>query len=125
MGRSAVAYQPLANEIPENWSLYAVQIPDVISVAHMKNRRALKRLLKCAFLKSKKSDRAYCSVWTMCWGALAIKLAYMMEEQGMELVGVIEAGNFPSPRLPGKWFELWSKFFLGTVGYLIACTRKY
>jgi len=41
----------------------------------------------------------------------------MMEEQGMELVGVIEAGNFPSPRLPG--------FFLGTVGYLIACTRKY
>jgi len=26
-GGSAVAYQPLANEIPENWSLYAVQIP--------------------------------------------------------------------------------------------------
>jgi len=110
-GGSAVAYQPLANEIPENWSLYAVQIPGRDFSRPHENRRALKRLLKCAFLNQRKSDRAYCSVWTMCWGALAIKLAYMMEEQGMELVGVIEAGNFPSPRLPGKWFELWSKIF--------------
>jgi len=34
----------------------------------------------------------------------------MMEEQGMELVGVIEAGNFPSPRLPGNGLNCGQKF---------------
>jgi len=49
----------------------------------------------------------------------------MMEEQGMELVGVIEAGTFLRHVFRENGLNCGQKFFLGTVGYLIACTRKY
>ena len=111
-GGSAVAYQPLANEIPENWSLYAVQIPGRDFSRPHEKPESLEKVAEMCISEIKEKVTGPIVLYGQCvGGALAIKLAYMMEEQGMELVGVIEAGNFPSPRLPGKWFELWSKIF--------------
>jgi MFS family permease/surfactin synthase thioesterase subunit len=42
-------------------------------------------------------------------GALGLRLAYLLEQEGVKIISLFEAANFPSPRLPGKIFELWSK----------------
>ncbi|MFF0149403.1 amino acid adenylation domain-containing protein [Amycolatopsis sulphurea] len=104
-GGSAVAYQPLADALPDGWALQAVELP-----GHDRSRPA--EALQPA---SVVADRIVGELGEIdgpillyghCLGvALAVDVARRAEAAGVTLAGVALGAGFPTARLPGKVFD--------------------
>lgn len=104
-GGSAVAYQPLADALPANWALHAVELPghdrsrpdeelepiDVVSGRIVAEMRAIGGPVV---------------LYGHCQGvALTVEVARRAEAAGVELAGVGLGAGFPTARLPGRFFD--------------------
>lgn len=113
-GGSAIAYRELADQMPEQVSLYAVQIPGHDMSQKDGELIPLREVAAgvvdeiCKKVTSKKV-----AVYGHCLGgALGVEIARRLEQiSDKELVGVFMGGNFPASILPGKFFQIWNKLF--------------
>lgn len=104
-GGSAVAYQPLADQLPAHWGLYAIELP-----GHDMGRphdplvpgvEAAARVV--AELGSVKGPVL---LYGHCLGtAVTLEIARQAEAAGIELAGVGLGAGFPTARLPGRFFD--------------------
>ena len=111
-GGSAISYQPLANALPKNYSLYSVELPghdfsspneELVSSEEAANR---------CFEEIKAKVKGPIVLYGHCLGAsMATILAYKLEEAGFKVDGVFMSGMFPAPRISNKFFNVWDKIF--------------
>ena len=112
-GGSPITYRPLAQALPDNFALYAVQVP-----GHEFTRQdeALKPLEEVAENCIAEIKEKICTksivVYGHCLGStLAVEIARRLEQEGFNLIGVFAGGVFPAAYLPGKLSKLWNKLF--------------
>ncbi|WP_341282110.1 amino acid adenylation domain-containing protein [Paenibacillus sp. FSL H8-0537] len=110
-GGSAISYQPLADALADHYALYAVQVPghdfsnkdEVLEPLEEVARRCVQEI------KDKVAAPSIVVYGHCLGGALAIEIARLLEQENMNLAGVVMGGNFPVSQLPGKLFKLWNK----------------
>ncbi|MDQ8021456.1 MAG: amino acid adenylation domain-containing protein [Moraxellaceae bacterium] len=114
-GGSAIAYQPLADALPAQHRLYAVQIPGHDFSRPDDAPQSIETVAeRCVqeFLADASAAAGKVVVYGHCLGgALALEIATQLEAAGVALVGVCMGGNFPVPQLPGKLFQWWQRVF--------------
>ncbi len=111
-GGNAITYKPLADVLPEGYKLYAVQVPGHDYLSANKELKPLDEVAQICLEEIKTKVRGPIAIYGQCvGGALAIKLAQLLEEEKIEIIGVFQAANFPDSRLPGKLFALINKLF--------------
>ncbi|WP_331769688.1 amino acid adenylation domain-containing protein (plasmid) [Embleya sp. NBC_00888] len=104
-GGSAVAYQPLADALPANWALRAVELP-----GHDRSR-ADEELEPIAVVADRIVDEMRTIdgpvlLYGHCLGvALTVEVARRAEATGVPLAGVALGAGFPTARLPGRFFD--------------------
>lgn len=105
-GGNAVVFQPLARVLPENHSLYAVQIPGHDYACQDEPLQPMEVVARHCAEEIIQNITGPIALYGHCvGGALAVEVARLLEEAGVKLEGVFMGGTFPSPRLPGKLFE--------------------
>lgn len=111
-GGSAITYRPLAEALPGDIALYAVQLP-----GHDFSRKAeaLQRVpdiaRQCAE-EIKRDIHGPLALYGHCVGAaLVLEIARLLEADGVAVLGLYLAGAFPTARIPGKLFEWWHRLF--------------
>jgi surfactin synthase thioesterase subunit/MFS family permease len=105
-------YQPLADALPENCSLYAVQLPGHDYARRDESLQPLEEVARRCVEEIKRDVTGPVALYGHCvGGSLAIEIARLLEKANVEIVGVFLGATFPSPRLPGKLFELLAKIF--------------
>lgn len=111
-GGSAISYQPMAYSLPEDYALYAVEIPghdfqrpdELLEPIPDVARKCVQEILE--------KTQGKVILYGHCLGAsLALEIAHVLEESGVELAGVFLAGSLPLSRPPGKLFDLVAKVF--------------
>ncbi|WP_054743048.1 non-ribosomal peptide synthetase/MFS transporter [Cellulosilyticum ruminicola] len=111
-GGSAIAYQPLANELPDNCQLFGVRMPGHDFSKPDDVGGTIEELVATCVEEVKEKIEGPISVYAQCvGGAIALALTYALEQEGIKVSVLFEAANFPSPRLPGKFSEWWNKLF--------------
>ncbi len=112
-GGNAVIYQPLANELPPGYALYAVELPGHDFSRPDQDLQPLKAVARQCAEEIKRDIAGPIALYGHCiGGALTIEIARLLEESNVELVGVFLGAHLPSPkRLPGKLFEWLDKLF--------------
>ncbi|MFF7581165.1 amino acid adenylation domain-containing protein [Streptomyces sp. NPDC008061] len=104
-GGSAVAYRPLAEQLPTHWGLYAVELP-----GHDMSRPD-DALLPGAELASRVvaelgAVKGPVMLYGHCLGtAVTLEVARQAEAAGVDVVGVGLGASFPTARLPGRFFD--------------------
>ncbi|MFI6780251.1 amino acid adenylation domain-containing protein [Micromonospora sp. NPDC050276] len=104
-GGSAISYQPLADALPADWALYAVELP-----GHDRSRpdEALLPGAEVAerVLAELREITGPVLLYGHCLGtAVTLQIARRAEEEGVELRGVGLGASFPTARLPGRLFD--------------------
>jgi amino acid adenylation domain-containing protein len=111
-GGNAIVYRPLAEALPDNIALYAIQLPghdfsrqdDVLQSTHEVARRCVEEI--------KRDLNGPIALYGHCVGAaLAIEITRLLEDEGIEVTGVYIAGAFPTSRIPGRLFEWLHRVF--------------
>ena len=111
-GGSAISYQPLANALPRNYSLYAVELPghdyscadEELASIEESAARCLEEILQ--------KVKGPVVLYGHCLGAtMAVLLAPKLEEAGIQVDGVFVGAMFPTPRISNKFFNIWDKIF--------------
>lgn len=111
-GGSAITYKPLADELREGIKLLAVDLPGHDYSRQDESLESLKDVAtKCVDELKQKKTGAIAFYGHCLGGALALEMARILEEEGINVLGIFEAATFPAPRLPGKLFELLAKLF--------------
>lgn len=111
-GANAIAYHTLASELPINYGLYSVQLPghDISNVDEP--LMSFEEIAEKCVDEAKKKIKGPIAVFGQCvGGAIGLKVAYKLEEEGFDIVGVFQSANFPNTRMPGKWFSFMEKIF--------------
>ncbi|PHV70431.1 non-ribosomal peptide synthetase [Sporanaerobium hydrogeniformans] len=109
---SAISFQPLANELPENCALYGVRMPGRDFSKPEDIGGTIESIVHECVTEIQEKVQGPISIYAQCIaGAWGLLLAYELRKQGIKVVTLFEAANFPSPRLPGKISEWWSKLF--------------
>ncbi|MGW4790251.1 amino acid adenylation domain-containing protein [Streptomyces sp. NPDC004230] len=104
-GGSAVAYQPLAEQLPPQWGLYAVELP-----GHDMSRPN-DPLVPGAEVASRVVAELGAVdgpvlLYGHCLGtAVTLEVARQAEAAGIDVVGVGLGASFPTARLPGRFFD--------------------
>nr|WP_269328855.1 non-ribosomal peptide synthetase/MFS transporter [Kineosporia babensis] len=104
-GGSAVAYQSLADALPETWALQAVELP-----GHDQSRPD-EELQTAAVVASRIVSELQAidgpvMLYGHCQGvALTVEVARQAEAAGVDVTGVGLGAGFPEARLPGKVFD--------------------
>ncbi|MFF3559248.1 amino acid adenylation domain-containing protein [Streptomyces sp. NPDC002574] len=104
-GGSAVAYQPLAEQLPGHWGLYAVELP-----GHDLSRPDDPLLpgteVAAHVVAELGSVTGPVLLYGHCLGtAVTLEIARRAEAAGVDLVGVGLGASFPTARLPGRFFD--------------------
>ncbi|MEU3795530.1 amino acid adenylation domain-containing protein [Streptomyces fructofermentans] len=104
-GGSAVAYRPLAEQLPERWGLYAVELPG----------HDMSRPDDALLTGAEVASRVVAELGTVegpvmlyghCLGtAVTLEVARQAEAAGVDVVGVGLGASFPTARLPGRFFD--------------------
>jgi len=111
-GGSAIVYRPLAEALPPGIALYALQIPGHDFSRPDEPARPIEEVAQECVAEIQRDLSGPVAVYGHCVGAaLALAIARRLEEVGVPLKGVYLAGAFPTPRMPGKFFELWNRIF--------------
>ncbi len=104
-GGSAVAYQPLAEALPANWALYAVELPGH-DRAHPDEQLLPAAVVAELILAELPTTSGPILLYGHCLGvAVTVELARQAEAAGIELAGVALGAGFPTARLPGRFFD--------------------
>ncbi|WP_431945154.1 amino acid adenylation domain-containing protein [Actinacidiphila sp. bgisy167] len=104
-GGSAVAYRPLAEQLPPQWGLYAVELP-----GHDMSRPD-DALLPGAEVASRVVAELGAVpgpvlLYGHCLGTgVTLQIARQAEAAGIDVVGVGLGAAFPTARLPGRFFD--------------------
>ncbi|MEH7354706.1 amino acid adenylation domain-containing protein, partial [Neobacillus drentensis] len=111
-GGSAISYQPLANSLPKNYSLYAVELPghdyscpdeELVSIEESA-ARCLEEIIQ--------KVKGPVVLYGHCLGAtMSVLLAPKLEEAGIQVDGVFVGAMFPTPRISNMFFNMWEKIF--------------
>lgn len=111
-GGSAITYQPLAKEMPKNYSVYSVELPGHDFSRKDEKLVSIKETARLCVEKIKEDIHENIILYGHCvGGALTIELAMQLEAAKMPLKGVVIGGAFPIARLPGRIFQVLSKLF--------------
>jgi surfactin synthase thioesterase subunit/MFS family permease len=112
-GGNAVMYQPLANALPEDCSLYAVELPGHDFSRRDQDLQPLEKVAQMCVEEIERDVPGPIALYAHCiGGALTLEVARLLEESDVELLGVFLGAHLPSPRrLPGKIFEWLDKIF--------------
>jgi len=111
-GGSAAIFQPLAKKLPSGIALFALQPPGH-DLSHPEEALEIFDTVaeKCV-AEIRKNIQGPIVLLSHCLGgAMLVNIAYRLETQGLPLRHIFIGGHFPSPRLPGKFFETWHKLF--------------
>ncbi|MFE0632758.1 amino acid adenylation domain-containing protein [Streptomyces sp. NPDC058864] len=104
-GGSAVAYRPLAEQLPPQWGLYAVELPghdmsrpdDVLLPGAEVAARVVAEL---------GAVKGPVVLYGHCLGtAVTLEVARQAEAAGVDVMGVGLGASFPTARLPGRFFD--------------------
>lgn len=105
-GASAIVFQPLAQALPPDYALYAVQIPGHDFACRNEHLRPMPEVAQqCAAEIMATVDGPVALYGHCVGGAMAVEIARLLEDAGREVEAIFLGGTFPSPRLPGKLFE--------------------
>jgi amino acid adenylation domain-containing protein len=105
-GGNSITYKPLADAMPDGFSLYAVQIPGHDFRSGEKELKPNSQVAQECLEYIQSHVQGPVAIYGQCvGGALAIQLGALLETHGIEVRGVFQAANFPDARLPGKFFE--------------------
>lgn len=111
-GGRAITFKPLAEALKDRCHLYALELPGHDSSCKDQSLLPFDECAKMCIREMKEKIQGPILLYSHCINsAMAVLLAEYMELEGMELKGVFTGGSFPSPRMPGKFFELWEKLF--------------
>jgi surfactin synthase thioesterase subunit/MFS family permease len=111
-GGNAVVFQPLANALPDNCSLYAVQLPGHDYARRDEEPQPLETVARQCVEEIKRDVTGPVALYGHCvGGAMAVEIARLLEADGVEVTGIFMGGTFPTPRLPGKFFEMFARLF--------------
>ncbi|MDP4143057.1 MAG: amino acid adenylation domain-containing protein [Bacillota bacterium] len=111
-GGSAIIYQPLASQMPENYALYSLEIPGHDFSRKDEELLSIKEIARRCVEEIKNSVQGPIALYGHCvGGALTIELARQLEAENYPLVGIFLGGVFPVSRLPGRFFSFLSKLF--------------
>ncbi|MBN2001946.1 MAG: amino acid adenylation domain-containing protein [Anaerolineae bacterium] len=111
-GGSAVMYQPLADAMPRGHALYAVALPGHDFSRKDEELQSIESVARQCAQEIKNDIAGPVALYGHCvGGALAVEIARLLEADGVAVKGVFLGGTFPSPRLPGKFFEWLHKLF--------------
>jgi surfactin synthase thioesterase subunit len=109
-GGNAAAYADLAKALPPEFPLYAVDPPGHDVADPTGEPQPWDELAARAVAEIRAAIDGPVVVYGHCLGAaLAYDIAERLRADGVEVPGVIFGGAFPSPRLPGKLFDRWSR----------------
>ncbi|MEH0844483.1 amino acid adenylation domain-containing protein [Micromonospora sp. CPCC 205711] len=109
---SAITFQPLADALPPDVALYALERP-----GHDLNRPdepllSLDELVDGCVAEVVDQITGPVAVYGHCMGgAEAVELGRRLEAAGVELTGVVIGAHFPAPRLPGRVFSWLRRWF--------------
>ncbi|CAG0934561.1 nonribosomal peptide synthetase DhbF [Thermoflexales bacterium] len=111
-GASAITFQPLANALPKDCSLYAVELPGHDYSRSAEVLQPLEEVAQRCVAEIKQLVVGPVAIYGHCLGgALAVEIARLLEASGTSVLGVFLGGTFPSPRLPGRLFEWLARLF--------------
>lgn len=111
-GGSPIMYQPMAKAMPGGVSLFAIEVPGHDFGLRDEPLQALAVVAARCVQEIQERVPGPIALFGHCLGgALAIEMARQLEAIGRPLVGVFIAGHFPTPRLPGRFFELLHRLF--------------
>lgn len=120
-GASAITFQPLANVMPRNYSLYSVELPGHDYSCPDEALVSLEESANRCFEEIKANVKGPIVLYGHCLGgSLVMILAKMLEAAGIKVDGILMGAIFPSPRLSNKFFDFWAKIFpnvLSEKGY--------
>ena len=111
-GASAIVFQSLAQALPENYALYSVQIPGHDFACPTESLIPLPEVAQqCVTEITEKIEGPVVLYGHCVGGAMAVEIARLLAAEKVDVQAVFMGGTFPSPRLPGKLFELlaWSR----------------
>ncbi len=111
-GGDAVTYQPLANALPAGVSLFALQMPGHDFSRRDEPLQTLPEIARRCADEIVRDHRGPLMLYGHCLGgAMTLAVANELDARGADLRGVLIGGHFPSPRLPGRVFELLNRLF--------------
>lgn len=111
-GGSAITYQPLAVQMPENIDLYALDLP-----GHDYSRKdepllSIREVARQCIEEIKHAVKGPVVLYGHCvGGALTMEIARQLDEEQYPLLRVFLGGTFPIARIPGRFFDWYSKLF--------------
>lgn len=109
-GGSAITFQPIAQALPANYALYALQFP-----GHDFSRRdeplmELEQVVEQSVAEILAHIPGPLALYGHCIGsAWTVEMTRRLEAAGREVVGVFLAGTFPIPRPKNRFFEWWAR----------------
>ncbi|MFD4639028.1 amino acid adenylation domain-containing protein [Lentzea sp. NPDC058436] len=104
-GGSAVAYQPLADSLPDGWALHAVELPGH-EVSRPDEELLSIEAVADLVVAEMKAINGPIVLYGHCQGvAYTVETARRAEAAGIELAGVALGAGFPEARLPGRLFD--------------------
>ncbi|MFJ7593385.1 amino acid adenylation domain-containing protein [Streptomyces sp. NPDC097617] len=104
-GGHALAFEPFARALPDNWSLYALQSPGRDWSRPDESALSFDELIdRCLDEMRELPGPLY--LYGHCHGsATTVELGLRAEEAGLPLAGVAIGAMFPMARLPGRFFD--------------------
>jgi amino acid adenylation domain-containing protein len=111
-GGSAITFQPLSKTLPDNYALYAVQLPGHDYSNPDQPLESIDEVAaKCA-AEIKKKIKGDLYLYGHCLGgAVVLRIALLLEQQHVPVKGIFMAGTFPWARLPFRLTEWWNRLF--------------
>lgn len=111
-GGSAITYQPMAMEMPEHIDLYALDLPGHEYSRKDEELLPIEEVARLCVEEIKNTIKGPVALYGHCvGGALTIEIARQLDEQNYPLKRVFLGGTFPIARIPGRFFDLYSKLF--------------
>ncbi|MNM72565.1 Tyrocidine synthase 3 [compost metagenome] len=111
-GGSAITYQPLAAEMPDHMDLYAMDLPGHDYSRKEEELLPIEEVARLCVEEIKQNVRGPVALYGHCvGGALTMEIARQLNEENYPLLRVFLGGTFPIARIPGRFFDLYSKLF--------------
>ncbi|MCB9419971.1 MAG: amino acid adenylation domain-containing protein [Ardenticatenaceae bacterium] len=109
-GGSAITFQPVAQALPVNYALYALQFPGHDLSRQDEPLMKLEQVVTQCVAEILGNIPGPLALYGHCIGsAWAVEITRQLEAAGRDVVGVFLAGTFPIPRPNNRLFEWWAR----------------
>ncbi|RCX18145.1 amino acid adenylation domain-containing protein [Fontibacillus phaseoli] len=111
-GGSAITYQPFAAQMPEHIDLYALDLPGHDYSRKEEPLLPIREVARQCIEEIKRAVNGPVVLYGHCvGGALTMEIARQLDEEKYPLLRVFLGGTFPIARIPGRFFDWYSKLF--------------